>query len=565
MSIFEKVTREQQEALQRMLDVLDNRQQLVFRFDTIVEKQTPPSGRPIQKVAHTIPCDYKDGGLFGYFLFEDKAVYSARLGFRQTRTLFPARHFQFRNGQLTEEPPQRGLLYIPVQTTGIGQFLCYDGNEEDDHLIGGDKREPLHVLGIQREWQDPKPLMLLFQTEKGIEYRGIAKTISERIVPYAHVRGRPQRDNVRALLESMQKWEEHRQEPHVIIRQRAPTAFMHVHQKKEWHEPSEIVKHLDRDVIGQEDAKKIVGVSVALHLFRYRSKGNDLRKGNILLIGPSGTGKTHIARTLEKLIRERVQGIKYSETSVPGKSTSGYVSENFSRALDTFRDPKDESPYGILFVDEIDKTVDAHHAGHGFFEERIQRELIGMLEDTLSRGDGKEAIPLRTRNILFIAAGAFQGLDEIIQRRIGGSRQIGFVAKVQRYEGSVLEYVTPEDLVAYGLKPELVGRFSHICVLHPLTDEQKVTIFRNTRSSPLRMYEEWFRERGYSLSITDRAAVLLVNRCSSVTGARSLDQVCAKVFLPVMHDETAYVKNGTIYITEDLVREEEKRYDSEQR
>ena len=197
--------------------------------------------------------------------------------------------------------------------------------------------------------------------------------------------------------------------------------FKSVEQEREWSEPASLVEYFDRDVIGQKRAKEMVAGSVALHIHRMRTRNTDLRKGNVLLIGNSGTGKTHLVRTLAGLLQERAPAIKYAETSVPGKSSAGYVNENFASFLEGLRDPKEEAPYGIIFVDEIDKTVNTDDAAKGFFEERIQRELIGMLEDALYRGDeSKKVASLRTRNLLFIAAGAFQGLEGVIKRRIGG-------------------------------------------------------------------------------------------------------------------------------------------------
>ncbi|MBI4152213.1 AAA family ATPase [Candidatus Woesearchaeota archaeon] len=332
-----------------------------------------------------------------------------------------------------------------------------------------------------------------------------------------------------------------------------------VDQEVDCTDPQSVVRYLDDYVIGQEEAKKDVAVAVSSLMMRKATGDETLPKMNTMLIGPTGVGKTYMMKILA-----RKAGIPFAFTKLVGRSAEGYYGQNVSKVFDQIhlqakgKEEDEEAPYGIVFLDEIDKIVYGGVGGKFSFGEQMQNELIGWVEeDHLSRalgeGNSRTAYQLNTKNLLFVVAGAFQGrgkqhdgLSEIIASRLAGGRQIGFgAAHPQRAEkDSLLHQVQPEDLMSWGFLPELVGRFPVVSTLDRLTEEQRVRILTEAKDSTLAGHVRLLTAQGYTIKDPTLLAQLIVSRCPAETGARGLASVCSQLFRDVLFDPSAFADNN---------------------
>ncbi len=318
--------------------------------------------------------------------------------------------------------------------------------------------------------------------------------------------------------------------------------------------PSEIKAYLDRYVVGQEEAKKVISVAVYNHYKRIynRSKlgGVEFEKSNILLIGPSGTGKTLIARTLAKLLY--VPFAIYDATPL---TEAGYVGEDVEnillRLIQAADHDVERTQKGIIFLDEIDKLArksDSPSITRDVSGEGVQQALLKIIEGTVAnvppaggRKHPEQAyIQIDTSDILFIFGGAFEGLEEIVKRRIG-KRAIGFRTEreeelspeEERYR--ILRHVVPEDLIKYGMIPEFVGRVPIIVPLHPLSEEDMVKILTETYSAPVKQFKKLFELEGVELEFEEEAYRAIARRAMEMgTGARGLRSVLENLLMDVM-------------------------------
>jgi len=337
--------------------------------------------------------------------------------------------------------------------------------------------------------------------------------------------------------------------------------------KINWEEPQTIVKYLNQYIISQDHAKKVVAVAFSNHMIRFKTKNRNLPRGNILLIGPSGVGKTYMVSLLAKKA-----SLPMAQTKLSGKSSEGYKGENLSSVFEQIiAHGQDKAPYGIVFFDEIDKLArDDWGSGSGFGP-RLQDELIGWLEETaISNQDlaytSGHSRRLNTKNLLFVTAGAFQGLGEdslenIIARRLNiNKRSIGFSTNSKDSEKQIdkdylLQKVLPQDLVTYGLKTELIGRFSSIGVFYPLSVEDKVRILIESKNSPLRKYSQLLESKGYELKIEKSVPKIIIDHCPPETGARAIDAICNNLFLEILYKPEKYAdENRVIRVTADLTQ-----------
>lgn len=320
-----------------------------------------------------------------------------------------------------------------------------------------------------------------------------------------------------------------------------------------WEVPKSIVKYLNCYVIGQEEAKKVVSVAFSNYMTRVKTKNEKVTKDNILILGPSGVGKTFMMSLLAKKAN-----LPFVQSKLTGKSSEGYKGANLSKVFDQMRSlAPEEAPYGIIFLDEIDKLAKSGSDENGP-EVRLQNEMIGWLEeDTImgtycSKGE-TEDYKLNTKNILFVTAGAFQsfgkedGLAEIIKNRLLSKNNDTI------NDHKVLFKTKPEDLMLYGFRSELVGRLPTIAVFNPLTIEDRVRILTEARRSPLIKYYELFKAKGYTLELDDSTMQVIASRCPDQTGARALDSVCSDLFTEILFEPTPYITpNNTIRVTPEL-------------
>lgn len=316
--------------------------------------------------------------------------------------------------------------------------------------------------------------------------------------------------------------------------------------------PAQIKAHLDEHIIGQGRAKKALSVAVYNHYKRVHSGGSDveLSKSNILLLGPTGTGKTLLAETLARILQ-----VPFAIVDATVLTEAGYVGEDVENILVRILQAADydvaKAERGILFIDEMDKI--ARKSGNPSITrdvsgEGVQQELLKILEGTVSgvppKGGRKHPeqplVQINTRNILFICGGAFDGLDKTISARIG-RRAMGFGASAEAASeldpGQLLARVEPEDLIQYGLIPELIGRLPVVSTLHPLSNEALLDILVKPKNALVRQYQKLFEMDGMSLSFEDMALRKVVELTQEKSmGARGLRAVLETAMFEIMFE-----------------------------
>ena len=340
--------------------------------------------------------------------------------------------------------------------------------------------------------------------------------------------------------------------------------------------PQAIYDHLNDYVIGQEEAKKVLSVAVYNHYKRINHIATDIEldKSNVLLLGPSGSGKTLLASTVAKIL-----DVPFAIADATTVTESGYVGDDvenlITKLLFNSEYDIDRAEKGIIYIDEIDKksrksesaSITRDVSGEG-----VQQALLKMIEGTEVRvppgggrkHPGQEMITVNTKDILFILGGAFVDLEKHIKKRLNKTKSIGFGSNLDEFkEENYLNHIEPDDLVEFGLIPELIGRIPVRVGLEELTKEQLIQVLTQPKNSIVKQFQRLFEMDNVKLEFTDGACEEIVKVCNDTkVGARGLRSVIENVLLDVQFSLPTYQKKGIIkvVINEETIKKQQEPF-----
>lgn len=336
--------------------------------------------------------------------------------------------------------------------------------------------------------------------------------------------------------------------------------------------PEQIKDHLDKYIIGQDEAKEVLSVAVYNHYKRINSKSKDveLEKSNVMVMGPSGTGKTLIAKSIAKLL-----DVPFAQVDATTLTESGYVGEDVENVIQRLLMASDfdvkKAERGIVYIDEVDKkakkgeniSISKDVSGEG-----VQQALLKIVEGTTVRvppgggrkHPGQDMIEVKTDEILFIVGGAFVGIDKVIEKRLATGSSIGFGADVKTPSDSkvnIRENVTPQDVIKYGMIPEFMGRFPIVVGLDPLNAEQLVRVLTEPKNNLVSQFKRLFDLDNVELEFTPESLQAIAdNAVENKTGARGLRSVIEKALLKIQFKLPTLAKDGLekVVVTQEFIQ-----------
>ncbi len=479
--------------------------------------------------------------------------------------------------QLENEVKCEKVVYLPLKLTTIE--ISFSRTQEGLFQVYG-------IRGTAHDF----PLLIIDETERGLDYTGFYKGKEDTIGTFRNTNGIKDEkwsNYLRELREGRYQFTtitaEEAKKRIIVTKKskRKTTLALPSHPAKstadeevdnvDWMQPKSIKRYLDAYVVGQERAKKTVAIAFSNYMAFVKTKDQSLPKSHLMLLGPTGSGKTYMVDLLAELA-----DVPIAKAKLTGKSSEGYVGHRLSDVFKIIADQnKKDNQAGIIFLDELDKIARDGLMIDGFsgYGSRLQLEMIGWLEgdkvllryEDNGAGSGRKEKWINTENFLFVTAGAFheseggKSLAEIIAKRLNlNQTAIGFGRDHRdrtREDFSHLQLVQAEDLIEYGLKRELVGRIPYLGVLAELTTDEKVEILTSARNSIITGYTNLFAAKGYQLQLHDSVPRIIVEASPRETGARALPFACGRLFTEVLFDPDAYcTAEKVITINDEVAR-----------